>query len=113
MRVRVSDPKPSHCSMCFRGPDENTTFYDCMAAFDAGTVIDRHTQAFVSGSDDLHICEGCVRELTEAAAFKPVQHQNLLRELDRLRNENSHWRSYAKRLEATLQERPEPAPRKR
>lgn len=92
-RVRVSDPKPDHCSMCFCGPSENVVFFDCGAAFDAGAVINQESQAYVSGSDDLHLCESCVRELTETAGFKPELHGRQLREIRRLELQRDYWRS--------------------
>lgn len=102
-RVRESDPKPDHCSMCFRGPQEGIRFFDCGAAFDAGAVISQESQAYVSGSDDLHLCEGCVRELCEFAGFKPELHGRQFREIKRLELQRDHWRDTAGRKDKEIQ----------
>jgi len=104
-RVRLSDPKPAFCSMCARGADDKLVFYDCGAAFDAGGFQDENL-SWVHGSDDLHLCKDCVRELAEFAALKPELHRRQLNEIRRLEVENAHWKDYAMRLEATLKDRP-------
>ena len=101
-RVRVSDPAPAHCSMCFQGAREGLRFFDCGAAFDAGSVIDLEHQAYISGADDLHICESCVQELTEAAAYKPELHSRQLREIKRLELQRDHWRDTAARKDREI-----------
>jgi hypothetical protein len=87
-----------------------TRFVDFDAAHDGGTFINDQV-GFVAGSDDLHICEQCMRAGMEALALKPEVSTNQLREIARLEAAVSHWQEYAKRLEATLEDRPEPAPR--
>lgn len=105
-RVRLSDPQPAFCSMCARGADGSFRMFDCTAAFDAGVFQDENL-SWVHGSDDLHLCEACVRELCEVAGMKPETNRRQLNEIRRLEVENAHWRAYAQKLEATLQERPE------
>lgn len=107
-RVQLSDPQPAFCSMCARGADGSFRMFDCQAAFDAGAFQDENL-SWVHGSDDLHICEACVRELCEAAGLKPEQSRRQLNEIRRLEILAERWEAYAKRLEATLQDRPEPA----
>ena len=101
-RVKISDPKPAFCSGCLRGADETIRFVDFDAAFDAGAFVDRTTQAYVEGSDDLHLCENCVREAVERLDLKAELHQNQLREIRRLEIENEHWRDTARRAQAEL-----------
>jgi hypothetical protein len=106
--IRLSDPKPAYCSACHNAPAGKYVDFD--AAHDGG---DFTTQDLVwhAGSDDLHLCAACLKRATEVLGFKPELNQRQLREIRRLEVENEHWRDYARTLEATLQERPEPAPR--
>ena len=109
MTVRISDPRPAFCSACHNAPPGR--FVDFDAAFDSGAFVDRETQAYIEGSDDLHLCEPCVKLATEVLGLKAELNARQLREIRRLEAASDHWREYAKRLEATLQERPDPAPR--
>lgn len=107
-RLRISDPKPNHCAACFRGADASVTFVDFDAAIDRGTFVNEQN-AVLEGIDDLHLCEACVRAAAEVLALKPALHARQIREIKRLEAENEHWREYAKDLEASIGERPEPA----
>lgn len=109
MTVRISDPRPAYCSACHNSPD--VKFVDFDAAHDAGAFVNRETQAYIEGSDDLHLCANCLRDASEVLALKPVIHARQAREIARLTTAVDHWRDYAHGLEATLQERPDPAPR--
>lgn len=109
--IRLSDPKPAYCSACHNTPAGR--FVDFDAAHDGGAFVDRDTQAYIEGSDDLHICESCMRRGLETLDLKPELHQNQLREIARLELAVEHWRDYARNLEATLEDRPERAPRQR
>lgn len=106
-RVKISDPKPAFCSGCLRGADETVRFVDFDAAIDVGAFVGRHIQdgmevQFVEGSDDLHLCEQCVREAAETLGLKPELHQRQLREIRRLEIENEHWRDTARRAQKEL-----------
>lgn len=109
-RVRISSPRPAHCSACFRGAEEGVRFVDFDAGIDRGQrVVERDGVVWERESiDDLHVCESCVREATEVLALKPQVSANQLREIRRLELAVEHWQAYAKRLEATLKDRPEP-----
>jgi hypothetical protein len=109
--IKLSDPLPAYCSACHNMPADSR-FVDFDAAHDAGSFVDRNL-AYVAGSDDLHICEACLRAGMEVLALKPEVSSNQLREIRRLQAAVEHWREYAQTLEATLQDRPEPAPRQR
>ena len=106
-RIRVSDPKPAFCSGCHQAAQESVTFIDFDAAHDGGVFINDQG-AVLTGADDLHLCEHCVRGATEALGTKPELHQRQLREIRKLELEAEHWRDYARKLERTLEERPEP-----
>jgi hypothetical protein len=105
-----------------RGAEAGVEFYTADTAFEGGQVTKEQDGVVLyrESIDDLNLCAvrddngrligGCVKELLEAAAYKPELHSRLLREIRRLEIENEHWRDYAKRLERTLNERPEPAP---
>ena len=112
-RVRISDPVPAACSCCFQGAREGVRFLDFNAALDRGQFVREVDGAVLVRDvmDDLHLCEACVREAAEVLALKPQLDANQRREIRRLELESEHWRDYAKRLEATLQERPDLAPR--
>lgn len=106
-RFRLSDPKPGHCSACFQSADANVAFVDFDCMLDRGAIVDEGTMAVLDAMDELHLCESCVRQAAEVLDYKPVQAQNRLREIRRLELKAEHWEKYAKRLEATLQDRPE------
>lgn len=109
-RLRLSDPKPAHCSACWAssGPDVRFVDFDCL--LDRGVIVEEGSMAVLDAMDALHLCEACVRQAAEVLAYQPVQAQNRLREIRRLELDLEHWRRYAQRLEGTLQERPEPPP---
>ena len=120
-RWHVADPPPSHCSACFRSADPKVRFYTPDSAIDRGVFVDAHgAHAVLDSMDWMYVCAsidengkvvgGCVKDLLEFAGFKPELHARQLREIRRLEVESESWRAYAKRLEATLQDRPEPAP---
>jgi hypothetical protein len=106
VRVRISDPKPAYCSACFRAADDTSRFLDFDAALDTGCFVDG-LGVYQSGSDDLHLCEECVRVAAQTLGLKPDLHARQMREIKRLEIANEHWKDYAKRMEALVQERPE------
>ena len=59
MTVRLSDPRPAFCSGCLNTPDGR--YVDFEAAFDAGTFVEGEDRHYVAGSDDLHLCEQCLK----------------------------------------------------
>jgi predicted Fe-S protein YdhL (DUF1289 family) len=109
-RLRLSDPKPGFCSACWTAAGEDVRFVDFDCLLDRGVHVQEGTMAVLDAMDSLHLCESCVRQAAEVLAYKPVEAQRRLREIRRLEIENEHWRDYAKNLERTLRERPEPAP---
>jgi hypothetical protein len=107
-RVRLSDPRPSHCAACFRGAEEGVRFVDFDAAIDRGQrVVERDGAVWERESiDDLHVCDACVRQAAECLAIRPQASANQLREIRRLETENAGMREYIQRLEATHASRP-------
>jgi hypothetical protein len=91
LRVKISDPKPDRCAACFQGAQDNVRFVDYDAAIDRGTLIN-DMGAVLSGIDDLHLCESCVRQGMEALELKPELHSRQLREIRRLGLVAEHWR---------------------
>jgi len=83
-RFKISDPRPPYCSSCAQGARADVVFYDLSAAFDAGAFAQGQELTFFAGLDDLHLCEGCVRELCELAGFKPEMHRQQYLEIQRL-----------------------------
>jgi hypothetical protein len=112
-RIRVADPQPARCSGCLQSAGTDVRFVDYQAAIDRGAIVEEGSMAVLESIDELYLCDSCVRQGAEALAFKPVEHRRLLTELRRTELERDHWKAYAGRLEATLQERPEAAPRAR
>lgn len=106
-RLRLSDPKPGHCSACLiaSGPDVRFVDFDCMV--DRGAIVEEGSLAILDAMDELHLCESCVRQAAEVLEYKPDLHRRQLTEIRRLELDAEHWKAYAKRLEATLQDRPE------
>lgn len=111
MSVRISDPAPAFCSACHNTP-AGSRYVDFDAAHDAGAFVNRDTQAYIEGSDDLHLCERCLKLATEVLGEKPELHARQAREIRRLELAVEHWRDYSQSLEQTLEQRPEPAPRR-
>lgn len=109
MSVRLAEPRPAYCSSCHNTPP-NARYVDFDAAHDAGAFVDRETQTYIEGSDDLTICERCLKLAIEVLGEKPELHTRQLREIRRLEIAVEHWRDYAGNLERTLAERPEPVP---
>jgi hypothetical protein len=107
--IRLSDPRPAYCSACHNAPEGRYVDFD--AAHDGGSFLQENGVVYLEGSDDLHICEGCMRRGAEELALKPDVQQRQLREIRRLEAAAEHWKEYARSLEATLEERPERAPR--
>lgn len=104
-RVRLSDPKPAYCAACWCAAQETVRFVDFDAAVDRGTRT--NSEGWVlDGIDDLHLCEDCVRAGAQALELKPDLHTRQNREIARLERERDHWKDYAKRIEATMQDRP-------
>lgn len=106
MTIRLSDPRPAFCSACLNHPDERYVDFD--AAFDAGAFVDRETQAYVEGSDDLHLCESCLKRACEELGVKPELHAAQRREIQKLQLERDHWlekyRALVKAQEAGIPE---------
>jgi len=109
--IRLSDPPPAFCSACHNTPGGRYVDFD--AAHDSGAFVDRDTQAYVEGSDDLHVCETCLKAAVEVLGLKAELHGRQLREIKRLEVMVDHWRDYSRRLEATLKERPKDETRRR
>lgn len=105
-RVRLSDPKPAYCSGCAQGAQEGVRFVDMNAFHDGGMFV-REDGAILEGQDDLHLCEPCVRAAAEALGLKPELHAKQVREIRRLEADRDRWQSYAKKIERTLEQRPE------
>lgn len=112
MTVCLSDPRPAYCSACHNSPDSR--FVDFEAAFDAGAVVDNESQAVIAGSDDLHLCEACVRDAMEKLELKPELHARQLNEIRRLEIAVEYWRdkaqSTASLLDRTVREAPKDVP---
>lgn len=105
MRIKISDPKPAYCSGCYQAAQEGITFLDFDAAHDGGAFINDQGATLV-GQDDLHLCEACVRSACEALGLKPELHSRQAQIIRRTELRAEHWEAYAKRLEATLEDRP-------
>lgn len=119
MSMRLADPKPGFCSSCFNSSPE-LRYVDFDAAWDGPVIIDpeRGTAKIWPGgvpssNDDLYLCESCVQRATEILGLKATLNARQGREIRRLQLEAEHWRDYARELESTLAERPEPAPNPR
>jgi hypothetical protein len=110
--MRIADPKPAYCSACGNSyPDGR--YVDMEAAFDRGAVISNDQLSYVEGSDDLHLCEACVRAAAEVLAFKPDRAARQTLEIHRYQREARDWKAYAMALEQTVSERPERLPPRR
>lgn len=105
----LSDPRPAYCSACHNANPE-LRYVDFDAAHDGGAYFDRETLAYEKGSDDLHVCESCVRDAMEVLELQPEQLAKVQRELREERAQTAFWKQTAKRMEGYLQERPEIAP---
>lgn len=108
--ISIADPKPAFCSNCHRGADENLRFVAFPGSHDSGAFVNPPAGEYVIGSDDLFLCEPCVKSAGEIIAFKPELHTAQRQHIRRVEAAVEHWQDYAKTLEATLQERPERAP---
>jgi hypothetical protein len=69
MSIRISDPRPPYCSACHNAPVDSR-YIDFDAVHDGGSFVGVEGQ-YLSGSEDLHVCESCIREACEALGFKP------------------------------------------
>lgn len=110
-RARISDPKPAFCSCCWQGAQENVRFVDFDSAFEGGQQIEERDGVIVTRitADDLHLCEACVRSAAEVLGVKPELYSKVARELRKAEREREYWKDYAKRIEALVETRPEPA----
>lgn len=98
-RARISDPPPGHCAACLRGADPTCRFVNMDAALNRGAIVQEGTMAVLDSIDELHLCEGCVREAAEVLDYKPGLHARhlqlnrmLMRERDELKDENHRLR---------------------
>lgn len=103
-RIRLSDPKPSHCIACFAGAEDSIRFVDFDAAFDGGSVIESRDGVIIerTSMDDLHLCEACVRGAADALALKPELHRRQLREIRRLELQNEGLRDQVRALKTAV-----------
>jgi hypothetical protein len=101
-RFKISDPRPAYCSACGTGAVQGLTFYYLDADFDAGTFVTKDDLSFVAGSDELHLCEVCVRSLGELSAFAPQAENDLRAEIVRLRTQIEFLEGSLKRLAREL-----------
>lgn len=70
--MRLASPSPGFCSVCF-GAKPDMRFIDCEADYDGAPVLDKETRTIavipwtglLGGHDNLHICESCVREMSQ------------------------------------------------
>lgn len=100
-RVRIADPKPAYCSGCFQGAEETVRFVDFQAAHDSGAFVNEHG-AVLEGSDDLYLCENCVRSAAEALALKPQLVSGLYLEIKALERDRDRLWAYVKSLNEAL-----------
>jgi hypothetical protein len=108
--IRLSDPKPAFCSACHNTPD--CRYVDFDAAHDGGCFVDRETQAYMEGSDDLHICENCLRVAMEKLAFKPELHSKQFNEIRKQDIQIEALKAQVRSLKAALAAEPEPEARR-
>lgn len=114
--MRLADPRPAYCSVCFAGSGPEVRIVDFEVAHEGPVVLDENGAPMVAPggvtvtTDDLYICEPCLKSACELLGLKPALHGRQLREIRRLEIETQHWRETAKRAESYLQARPEPAP---
>lgn len=106
--VQIADPSPAYCSNCHNASGERYVAFP--GAHDAGTFIHPPEGQYIGSSDDLFLCEPCVRTAAEVLGYKATLHANQRQEIGRLEKANAHWRQYALDLEATLKTRPTPPP---
>lgn len=107
--IRLSDPTPAFCSACGNS-DPDARHIDFDSAHDGGSWQDTDSLAYVKGSEDLHVCERCVRLAAEALGFKPELHGRQLNEIRRQEIVIEHWKDRCSKLEAlvaTMREQPE------
>ena len=120
--MRLSDPRPAVCTVCCNAGHETTTFVDTGAFREGPLLRDSATGEIAVDSsgaqislDGIEVCDACVREMVkvlgEHAYQDTIRKQFLEARQAQLRAE--HWEAYAKRLEATLEERPDVPPRAR
>ena len=115
--MRIADPRPGFCSSCYGAVPERR-FVDFESAFDGAPVFDKDSGTIailpwthdLSVHDDLYLCEKCVQEAAELLDVKPQQRADMFNRARAAELDRDHWRDYARRLEATLQQRPEAAP---
>lgn len=100
MTVHLSDPRPGFCSACHNSPQGR--YVDMDAVHDGGNFVDRETQAYIEGTDDLHLCEDCVRRAAEVLAFKPDLDARQFREIQRLELRIEYWRQRAEEATRAL-----------
>lgn len=102
-RLRLSDPKPAHCSACLCSSGEDVRFVDFDAMVDRGSFVDPDGAMHVTDSmEELHLCESCVRQAMEVLDFRPERHRKLLIEYEKERVEKDHWKGTARRLKREL-----------
>lgn len=81
MSIRISDPRPPYCSACHNTTDGRYVDFD--AVHDGGSFVDRETHAYIEGTDDLHVCEACMRDACEVLGFKPELQRRQFTEIRR------------------------------
>lgn len=93
MRVRVSDPNPSHCSGCLQSAGVGVRFADFQAVVSRGTFVDQNgAMAVLDDMEELHLCEACVRQACEALDIRPELHRRQVNRMRDLLRENEQLR---------------------
>lgn len=114
--IRLSDPVPAFCSACHNQPVDSR-YVDFDAVHDGGQWVGTALTGaqYYEGTDDLHICEACMRRGVEVLDFKPELHSRQLREIRRQEIVIEHKDAVISKLRAALGEAldgPEPEPRR-
>lgn len=107
-RIRLSDPKPSHCAGCWCGSGPDVRFVDFDGVqLNRGAFVDADgAHGVLDSIDELHLCESCVRQAAEILDVRPGLHRRQINEIRRLLAEAAAKDAYIESLEQALNAKP-------
>lgn len=109
--MKLANPRPGFCSVCFSAANDKQ-IVDCEVAFDGAPVLDKESRTItiipwtgtLACHDDLYVCESCVREMRDTLGmgeYREVIRKQLV-EVKKLEVENEHLRATVLRMRNEL-----------
>jgi hypothetical protein len=103
--MRLADPHPGLCSICFNSVTGDEILVDTGGSVDRGVSLNEHG-GVAESIDNVFICKPCVQQACDVADVTPQALSDLERQVELLARERDMWKDYARKAEELMVERP-------